>query len=250
MFKPEQYTTLERKIDRFSRILEENPGDGLTVLALAEASFRRGLKLDALTNYQAVIKESAVPEAHLAVAEIYSQQGMHIEAYGELRELFLLDPGNVEARLLCRVLEHQSSPPDDIVDILNQQVSEASFEESSRRLRIQRTIYNRELQERTRSVSLDPGSVINEYHVEEAKKKLIEVDITLKQLDELREHNSKVGSLPASPAFAPQRSTELTESLMTEDSPPETVVLPDPEQVEPSLIGESSEEIVLSLIHI
>ena len=44
MLKPEQCTTLERKIDRFSKILEERPKDGLTVLALAEASFRRGLK--------------------------------------------------------------------------------------------------------------------------------------------------------------------------------------------------------------
>lgn len=196
MFDQEQTTTLEKKIERFQAILEEIPGDRLTVLALAEASFRRGLKLEALTNYQTVILKQAVPEAHFAVAEIYSQQDMITEAYGELRRLFELDPENVEAILLARNLATKAPPPDDITEILNRPISDEAFAEATLRLQLQRTIHNRELQERTRNVTLEPGVVIHEYYVEEAKKKLLEVDDHLRRLEELRAENALLESLP------------------------------------------------------
>ena len=142
----EQLTTLERKIERFSHILEQRPGDGLTVLALAEASFRRGLKLEALTAYQEVTKEKPVPEAHLAVAEIYSQQNMVNEAYLELSKLFEIDPANVEARLLAHILTEEADPPEEVAAILNQTTSDEAFDEARLRLQIQLTIHNRDLQ--------------------------------------------------------------------------------------------------------
>lgn len=202
MLKPEQFTTLERKIERFSQILDDKPGDGLTVLALAEASFRRGLKLEALTAYQVVTSEKAIPEAHLAVAEIYSQQSMTSEAYGELRRLFEVDPDNVEARLLANVLRAQAPPPEDIALILNQPSTDEAFVEAKLRLQIQRAIHNRELQERTRNVTLEPGCVIHEYYVEEAMKKLLEVDVSLKELEELRLFNETLKALPRPGAVA------------------------------------------------
>ncbi|MFA5506148.1 MAG: hypothetical protein WC314_00840 [Vulcanimicrobiota bacterium] len=192
----EQLTTLEHKIGRFSDILEQKPGDGLTVLALAEASFRRGLRLEALTAYQAVTREKPVPEAHLAVAEIYSQQGMLNEAYGELAKLFEVDPENVEARLLAHILTEEVDPPSAVAEMLNQPTSDEAFDEARLRLQIQLTIHNRELQERTRNVTLDPGVVVNEYYVEEAKKKLLEVQELLRKLEELRAHNEQLRFAP------------------------------------------------------
>lgn len=234
MLTQEQATTLERKIERFSQILAKNPGDGLTVLALAEASFRRGLRLEALTAYQTVTKERSVPEAHLAVAEIYSQQNMTSEAYGELRRLFQLDPDNVEARLLIRNLERQAVPPDDILDLLRRPASEEAFYEARLRLQIQRAIHNRELQERTRNGTLEPGVVIHEYYIEEAKKKLIEVDELLRKLDDLKAHNATLDELPkAEPvssqvesAITPEISLQIEEELASaiqdynQDEPP------------------------------
>ena len=193
--KEEQMTTLEKKIQHFSRILANRPGDELTVLALAEASFRRGLKLEALTAYQEV-GSRAVPEAHLAVAEIYSDQGMPNEAYGELRRLFELDPENVEARLLVNSLQADVLAPDDLRERLESSVSDDAIEIARLRLKIQRSIYNRELQERTRNVTLEPGTVIHEYHMEEAKKKLIRVDELLRELDRFREHNANLAAEP------------------------------------------------------
>jgi len=212
MLKQEQRTTLERKIERFSQILADKPDDGLTGLALAEASFRRGLKLEALTAYQIVTREKPVPEAHLAVAEIYSQQDMIAEAYGEIRKLFELEPDNVEARLLARKLEQQVRPPEDIADILNRPTDDASFLEARLRLQIQRAIHNRELQERTRNVSLEPGEVIHEYYVEEAMKKLIEVDERLRALDELKLFNATLEMMPEPETLSAEAESENVES--------------------------------------
>lgn len=210
MLNQEQLTTLERKLDRFAAILQQKPGDELTILALAEASFRRGLKLEALTNYQLVIRDKPVPEAHLAVAEIYFQQNMANEAYGELRRLFELDPENVEARMLARSLKGRSGPPEDIARILDEPTSEEAFAEAKLRLQIQRAIQNRELQERTRNQTLEPGVVIHEYYMEEAKKKLIEVEDQLRRLEELREQNAALLLMPKASLVEPQREEEHT----------------------------------------
>lgn len=219
MLTQEQATTLDRKIERFSQILAKNPGDGLTVLALAEASFRRGLKLEALTAYQTVTKEQPIPEAHLAVAEIYSQQNMTSEAYGELRQLFRLNPENVEARLLIRNLEKCSPPPDDIQVILRTPASDEAFREARLRLQIQRAIHNRELQERTRNGTLEPGVVIHEYYVEEAKKKLIEVDEQLRKLEDLKAYNASLHDLPSpEPISAQAEEAEQSEVEFALDS--------------------------------
>jgi tetratricopeptide (TPR) repeat protein/predicted regulator of Ras-like GTPase activity (Roadblock/LC7/MglB family) len=222
MLKQEQRTTLERKIDRFAEILKEKPDDGLTVLALAEASFRRGLKLEALTAYQIVTKAKPVPEAHLAVAEIYSQQNMTTEAYGELRQLFHLEPNNVEARLLAHQLEEQTPAPDDISAILNRPADDEAFAESRLRLQIQRAIHNRELQERTRNVTLEPGVVIHEYYVEEAKKKLIEVNEQLRKLEELKLFNATLSIIPQ-----PELISAQEEAAVEPVPEPETLTITD-----------------------
>lgn len=195
----DQMTTLEKKIQHFSRILSQRPGDELTILALAEASFRRGLKLEALTAYQDVVGGRPVPEAHLAVAEIYFAQGMPNEAYGEIRRLFELDPDNVEARLLINALQEDIFPPEDLREIMQRATTDEAFEDARLRLKIQRTIYNRELQERTRNVTLEPGTVIHEYYMEEAKKKLIRVDELLRELDRFQEYNQTLVSEPPRP---------------------------------------------------
>lgn len=257
MLKQEQFTTLERKIERFTNMLEERPKDGLTVLALAEASFRRGLKLEALTAYQQVTREQPVPEAHLAVAEIYSQQNMTTEAYGELRQLFALDPENVEARLLANELQAHSAAPDDVARILNQPTSEDAFVEAKLRLQIQRAIHNRELQERTRNVTLEPGMVIHDYYVEEAKKKLMDVDEQLRRVEELRVFNSTMQTMPrpetVSPEETPEVDVQAAVPAMTMDIAPELPPeqhLPEPgvEPTEPQLEVEQAVETVTDMM--
>ena len=218
VIKEEQMTTLERKIQNFSRILASRPGDELTVLALAEASFRRGLKLEALTAYQE-IGSRAVPEAHLAVAEIYSEQGMPNEAYGELRRLFQLDPENVEARLLIHALQAEAFPPEDLREVMETPISEGAIEEARLRLKIQRAIHNRELQERTRNVTLEPGTVLHEYHMEEAKKKLIRVDELLRELDRFREHNATLAAGPPRPEAVSAQAEFVAENEPLESVP-------------------------------
>jgi predicted regulator of Ras-like GTPase activity (Roadblock/LC7/MglB family) len=220
----EQLTTTERKIERFGQILSQKPGDELTVLALAEASFRRGLKLEALTAYQEVTKEKPVPEAHLAVAEIYSQQSMINEAYTELSRLFEIDSENVEARLLAHSLEERAPLPDEIRAVLSVPTSDEAFEEAHLRLKIQLTIHNRELQERTRNVTLEPGVVIHEYYVEEAKKKLIDVQEQLRRIVELKAHNEELRHAPPPEPVAPQSEDELAAvEVQADEEAPELV---------------------------
>lgn len=185
-------TTLEKKIRQLSKILASRPDDELTMLAFAEASFRRGFRLEALTAYQEIVTNHPVPEAYLAVAEIYANQSMFQEAYGELTRLFELDPNNVEARLLVNELSLDSLPPEDIQTIMGTQTSEVAIENTRLRLKIQRSIYHRELQERTRNATLEPGIVMHEYHMEEAKRKLIKIDELLQQLGILQQRNQEL----------------------------------------------------------
>ena len=237
----EQLTTLERKIERFSHILEQRPGDGLTVLALAEASFRRGLKLEALTAYQEVTKEKPVPEAHLAVAEIYSQQNMINEAYLELGKLFEIDPDNVEARLLAHILTEEAEPPEEIAAVLNQTTSDEAFDEARLRLQIQLTIHNRDLQERTRNVTLEPGVVIHEYYVEEAKKKLIEVQEMLRKMQELRRHNEELRLAPRPEPVSAMDDTPEEEPATLPSAPEDTAAAQEVAQFEPAPMSEQAE---------
>jgi tetratricopeptide (TPR) repeat protein/predicted regulator of Ras-like GTPase activity (Roadblock/LC7/MglB family) len=232
----DQMTTLERKIGHFSRILESKPGDELTVLALAEASFRRGLKLEALTAYQEVVRSRAVPEAYLAVAEIYSAQDMPNEAYGELRRLFELDPDNVEARLLVNSLQEDALPPEDVREIMQRPTSEQAFDEARLRLKIQRAIYYRELQERTRNVTLEPGVVIHEYHMEEAKKKLIRVDELLRELERFREYTQTLALAPRPEPVSPQAEPESVAS-------PPAEVAQEGEPTPPPMLDELPQEL-------
>ena len=213
MLKAEQMTTLEKKIEHFHRILAGRPGDELTTMALAEATFRRGLKLEALTAYQDLSGSRPVAEAHLAVAEIYWAQGMPHEAYGEIRRLFELDPENVEARLLVNVLQEEALPPEDVRAIMDRPSTEQAFDETRLRLKIQRTIYNRELQERTRNVTLEPGTVIHEYHMEEAKKKLIRVDELLRELERYREYSQTLSLEPPRPEPVSAQASEVQEEM-------------------------------------
>ncbi len=213
MLKTEQMTTLEKKIERFSRILGERPGDELTILALAEACFRRGLKLEALTAYQDVVGGRPVPEANLAVAEIYSAQGMPQEAYGELRQLFEVDPDNVEARLLVNSLQAEVLPPPDLLEIMSRPASDSAFDEARLRLKIQRSIYNRELQERTRNVTLEPDVVIHEYYVEEAKKKMIRVEELLRELQRYQDYSQNLALEPRADAVSARSDEDETVDL-------------------------------------
>ena len=106
MLKSEHKTTLDRKIERFRGILNRAPDDTLTALALAEASFRRGLRLEALTAYQEVSKKHSVAEAHLAIAQIYSRQSMLVEAYEEIARLLELKvPADWEGTSVDEVFE-------------------------------------------------------------------------------------------------------------------------------------------------
>lgn len=234
MLQAEQMTTLERKIVAFTEILAKKPDDDLTILALAEASFRRGVKLEALKAYQEVISRCPVPEARLAVAEIYADQSMYSEAYGELRELFELDPTSVEARLLILELQGRSTPPDDLAEIMRRPTSEEAFDEAKLRLKIQKAIHTRELQERTRNVTLEPGIVTHEYHVEEAKKKLIGVDDQLKELQRLRDSNRVLSQPPRPQVLAPERNVDM--GFTPPNIMPDVAVTPDlPELTSPDL---------------
>lgn len=229
-------TTLERKIKHFSRILAERPGDELTLLALAEASLRQSLKLEALTAYQEVVRHHPVPEAYLAVAEIYAAQEMVHEAYGELRHLFELDPQNVEARLLINELQTDLLPPDDLRSILETKTSESAFRDARLRLKIQRAIFHRDLQERTRNATLEPGIAIHEYYTEEAKKKILRVDDLLRTLDRFEELNETLDQNP--PRADLVSPTSLEEDASSDFPLGHPVGEPESEDLAPAIVVE------------
>lgn len=196
----ENKTTLDKKIERFRAILEGTPDNSLAALALAEASFRRGLRLEALTAYQDVLREHPVAEAHLAIAQIYSGQGMVAEAFEELETLLDLDADNVEARVLFEDLCQIQEPPDSLAEKAHTPPRSASVRITRRRLLIQKSIINRELQELTRNATLSPSEPIHEYYVEETKKRLLRLTDLLVRIDEIEEKARKFELAPPVPS--------------------------------------------------
>ena len=231
-------TSLDKKIDRFRELhfagSESNP---LVALALGEASFRRGLRLEALTAYQEVVKEHRVPEAFVAIAKIYAAQGMVSEAYDELVHAFELEPHNVEARVLGEELNELQPAPEFVLEQLARPPLYEAVQEASRRLQLEQKILERELQELTRNVALEPDEAIHEYLVAEMKKRLFRLTERLNQVNTMEATAQKTLAAPPMPSVD-------TVSPMGEEQPTTEESFGDTGTEEASIEATSSEETV------
>lgn len=215
----EYKTTLDKKIERFREIQKRSDGNPLIALAIGEASFRRGLRLEALTAYQEVLREHAVPEAYMAIARIYAEQDMITEAYEELERLFAVDPHNVEARILGEELNEIQPAPETLLEFLAQPPYLDAVTEARRRLRLEKKILERQLQELTRNVAIDPKEAIHEYLMEEGKKRLSQHEATLLKVDKLENVAQKTLVAPPVPSEEPV-SSQTEESWPEQDASP------------------------------
>lgn len=209
MLQMDQKTSLERQIERFREISEASGGDLTATLALGEASLRRGLRLEALNAFQRVIRaEDSVVEAHLAIAQIFSQQRMFAEAYDELGRVLELDPDNLEARLLALELQEAQEPPDALREALDAIVVLSAFERTRIRLGVLKRLAERDFQERTRNLALESAEPLHEYYVEEAKKRLTLFERLLEGLEHLEEETRRRQLEPPAPELIAPRLLE------------------------------------------
>lgn len=196
----EYKTSLDKKIERFREIQERSENNPLIALALGEASLRRGLRLEALTAYQDVLSEHSVPEAYMAIARIYADQGMITEAYEELERLFAVDPRNIEARILGEELNEEQPAPESLLEFLVRPPYVEAVLEARRRLKLEKRILERELQELTRNVAIEPDEAIHEYLMEEAKKRLSRHESTILKIAKLEDIAQKTLVAPPIPS--------------------------------------------------
>lgn len=237
MIAAEQKTSLEKKIEKFREICEQAPGDLTPILALGEASLRRGLRLEALKAFQQVTKsQDAVSEAHLAIAQIFGQQRMVGEAYEEIGRVLEWEPDNVEARLLARELSLSQEPPSYIADFLASIPPFGAIEKARGRLRVLQRLVEREFQERTRNASLEPGEPLQEYHVEEARRRLDHLNRQLEALEELEEETRRRQLEPPTADLVPPQAFDAPQesAYRDEEAGPDLDLYPEVDE-EPSL---------------
>ncbi|MBI3925908.1 MAG: hypothetical protein HY319_10245 [Armatimonadetes bacterium] len=247
-------TTLSRKMAQYRGILEKAPDDLTPVLAFAETAMRRGLRLEALEAYQKVLgQESSIPEAHLAMAEIYHQQGLVSEAYQELVQLFALEPYNAEGHLLARRMAGSTEPPDLARPYLEEGSTLDEVARARTRLSISRSILMREVQELSRIAATNREPIL-EYFLAEAQKRLDRIHEALSELETLEEEARAPRLRP--PMVPPEVAEEAILESPEEDFP--VTGAPPLEELEPapraplwpeSLEDLVSEETTYSLIH-
>ncbi len=176
-------TTLEREVDRCRRAAQEAPEDLDVLLASGMVCLRRDLRLEALQIFQAVLEAEPRAEARLGLAQVFARQQHFVEAYGELRRLFELDPVNVQGHALLLWLSQREPVPDDLQAHLAFVPSRNDLVESRAALEAERDLLAGEV-DQYRAVSSGPDpEPIYIYHLEESRRRVERVLETLEFME-------------------------------------------------------------------
>lgn len=159
---------LDTQIEKYTRILKDNPDDLSALMSYAEANLRRGKRLAALSAYQRVAHEKPETlEAHLALAKIYFIQNFHDAAFQELKHVFELDPLSVEGHILYREmaakLETAHQWAEGREQFLSHQLRERDVRLYHRQLEIEQWQLGVELSEMEEQLAAKPDTIL-EYH--------------------------------------------------------------------------------------
>lgn len=167
--------SLDLQIEKYEKILSDNPDDLSALMAYGEANLRRGRKLSALSAYQRILRtKPEVLEAHLALARIFFLQKLYELAFNELKKSFELDPSSVEGRLLYKEMTSQLETPKDIKEefqqFINQELKNKDIAVYSRQLEIEQGKLEKDVVEMERLLAAGPD-IILEYHRNMALKR-------------------------------------------------------------------------------
>ncbi len=254
MLLEEARTTLENKIDKYRQILEKAPDDRTVLLALAEASYRRGLRLEALHAYQRVLENESIPEAHLAMAQMYAQHGLHVEAFQELACLLSQEPANPEAHILAVQVGEENEMPQELKDFVEAGTTYEEISKARVRLGLHRSMLMREITELSRVAERSRSEPLAEYYVLQTRNRLSALDFALARLDTLEQAvELKLRESERLRELELTRQRELEElqqaavnydeaSAAAPEYAESLELLPRPELVEPSAEYPSSEE--------
>lgn len=238
---------LDTQIEKYTRILKDNPDDLSALMSYAEANLRRGKRLAALSAYQRVAHEKPETlEAHLALAKIYFIQNFHDAAFQELKHVFELDPLSVEGHILYREmaakLETAHQWAEGREQFLSHQLRERDVRLYHRQLEIEQWQLGIELSEMEEQLAVKPDTIL-EYHRNTAIKRREAIKNLMNILDGLAPTTMEekpvlqsiqktpediaVQESSAPPAAAPQE----TAGFAAQEEAVSVVTVPEPKKV-------------------
>jgi hypothetical protein len=180
-------TTIERKLERIRKILLQVPGDRIALMALGEAAYHKGLRLESLQAYQQVLSGGAVSEAHLAIAHLYCHHGLTHEALAELQPVLDGEPENPEAHLLLQELGESLPLSDGLRELLQAGCGKEEIADTRSKLNIERSMLIREEQELREIVQQDRDELVYQYYLKETRNKVHRLEQLLTGLDSLEQ---------------------------------------------------------------
>lgn len=167
-------TSLEQISRKYERVLEEYPTEPNAQMALAEISLLRGQRLQAQLAYEGIVRIQNNGEAMAAHAALLLGHGLGSQAFDEIRNID--DPREVSLELhylLAQLAEKVAGAGEYRIPAY---VSEAEVERKKLRISLQRNLLLRELQESLQIGDRHSGQPLAIYRVEEAKKRLAELE--------------------------------------------------------------------------
>lgn len=219
---------LDLQIEKLEKVLEKNPQDLSTLMAYAEANLRRGRRLAALSAYQKVAKvKPETVEVHLALAKIYLLQKMYGEAYNELHEVFVRDPGNVEGNVLFREASQEAPLPEPLKEYFKAQeqkkLRKEDFDLYLKQLEMEKEKLDLDVEELSRLLDANPLDTILEYNKNMTAKRRQAVERLYRRAKELESRGEEAQEAEL-PSVKPSGPAEAVEVAVSKKKVPEAPV--------------------------
>ncbi len=183
-------TSLEQISQKYRRVLEQYPNEVNALMALAEVSALRGLRLEAQLAYEAAAKQHDGSEAIASLASIYYGHGLIAQSSDELVKIENLPEARLEVSYLRNLIAKQTGNPDLKETLLS---PEPEIVRRKLKLALQRSLMLRDLQELLQLTEARTSSPLALYRVEETKRRLEELEAQQSYLEDYsRNHHDRI----------------------------------------------------------
>lgn len=183
-------TSLEQICQKYRRVLDEFPNEVNALMAMAEVSLLRGLRLEAQLAYEAAAKQRDGSEAKASLASLYYGHGLISQSSEELQKIEQLPEARLEVSYLRSLIAKHNGVQEPDETPLS---PESEIVRRKLKLALQRSLMLRDLQELLQLTEAKGSSPLAYYRVEETKKRLEELEEQQSYIEDYsRNHHDRI----------------------------------------------------------
>lgn len=183
-------TSLEQICQKYRRVLDEFPNEVNALMAMAEVSLLRGLRLEAQLAYEAAAKQRDGSEAKASLASLYYGHGLISQSSEELLKIEQLPEARLEVSYLRSLIAKHSGIQEPDETPLS---PEPEIVRRKLKLALQRSLMLRDLQELLQLTEAKGSSPLAYYRVEETKKRLEDLEEQQSYIEDYsRNHHDRI----------------------------------------------------------